>query len=231
MKLPSGILQQKNWSQAVWNTLGRSGTCGFLVLMVGVSHFYICTQSKGVNNSNLPQQMQWCADAGLIKAPIVKLHWSEKIGKNCIQREKVTSSGRCRHLRSCYHQTIFHAPAKTSTLPICFEISNTNCYEAGPLNAYVWASLIYQPNTFHPKAKHPNLSIWEKHQKIIKVWQVFKTNFGNKEWDQSDLDTAKDEGDLERSCKFDCQWFCPDWFRQSKINSQPKRGTNTGHFS
>ena len=97
----------------------------------------------------------------------------------------------------------------------------------------VWlvASLIYQPNTFHPKAKHPNLSIWEKHQKIIKVWQVFKTNFGNKEWDQSDLDTAKDEGDLERSCKFDCQWFCPDWFWQFKINSQPKRGTNTGHFS
>lgn len=68
-------MASKYWSQAVRNTPGWSGSCRSLVLMVGVWHFYICTQ-KGVNDSNLPHQMQWCADAGLIKAPIGKLHWS-----------------------------------------------------------------------------------------------------------------------------------------------------------
>ena len=51
-----------------------------LIWMVGLSHFYICWE-QGVNNCNLPRQMQWCADAALIKAPIGKLHPSKKVSK------------------------------------------------------------------------------------------------------------------------------------------------------
>ena len=163
--------------------------------------------------------------------------------KNCIQREKVTSSGRRRHLRSCHHQTIFHAPAKTSTLPICFEISNTNWYQAGPPNAFVygwWVSLI-SSNTKHPKAIRPyGLMIHEREELEYGLKDVEfseqKLNgklhqiLGNKGWYLCDLDTARDQGDPERSCKLDCLWFCPDWCWQFKINSQPKWETNARHF-
>ena len=73
MWTPTSLLEQKYWSWTVWNTLSCSGNCVFSVLL-------LCT--KGVNNSNLPRQMQWCADAGLIKAPIGKLHSSAKIASN-----------------------------------------------------------------------------------------------------------------------------------------------------
>ena len=150
--------------------------------MVGLSHFDICSQQRASTNltfrGRFDQSTNW------------QIASDGKSDKNCIQRkkcqkmhpaEKVRSSGRSRHLRSCHQQTISHAPAKTSTLPICFEISNRSGKIRGRKSSPPMSGGV---GTGRGRGKGADITqcLYDSRRKIL----------GNIDWDKAK--TAKDQG-------------------------------------
>ena len=149
--------------------------------MVGLSHFDICSQQRASTNltfrGRFDQSTNW------------QIASDGKSDKNCIQRkkcqkmhpaEKVRSSGRSRHLRSCHQQTISHAPAKTSTLPICFEISNRSCKIRGRKSSPPMSGGVGTGG--RGKGADITQCLYDSRRKIL----------GNIDWDKAK--TAKDQG-------------------------------------